>query len=112
MNKIIYSAAVAALINSASAITQKLRTDPDVYGPNGGNYTNTAADYDTSRIGIDITEPGTGPKCKLGDWTTIKWAGYLKDGREITSSNAEGVQPKTFSLGAHEVYKCWDLAIP
>ena len=110
MNKIIYSAAVAALINSAAAI--KSLDGPDVYGPNGANYKNTVADYDTSRIGIDITTPGSGPKCKPGDWTTVHWAGYLKDGREITNSHAEpGGMPKTFSLGAREVFHCWDLAI-
>lgn len=110
MNKIIYSAAVVALINSAAAIKHK--SGPDVYGPNGDGYKNTVADYDTSRIGIDVTSAGSGSKCKPGDWTTVHWAGYLKDGREITNSRAEpGGQPKTFSLGARDVFHCWDLAI-
>lgn len=110
MNKIAISAVVAALINTGAAI--KSTDGPDVYGPNGENYKNTAADYDTSRIGIDITTKGDGPKCKPGDWTTVHWAGYLKDGREITNSRAEpGGEPKIFTLGASEVFHCWDLAI-
>lgn len=35
----------------------------DVYGPNGDNYANNNPQYDFSRIKIDITEQGTGPKC-------------------------------------------------
>merc|ERR1712032_693110 len=77
MNKLAYSAAIAALMNSAAAIKSKV--DPDVYGPNGENYKHDTASYDLSRIGIDITEPGTGPKCKPGDWVTVHWVGTLKD---------------------------------
>merc|ERR1711934_742929 len=112
MNKLANSAVIAALINSAAAIQHRSTESPDVYGPNGDNYKNTDAGYDISRIGIDITTPGSGPKCKPGDWTTVHWAGYLKDGREITNSHAEpGGMPKTFSLGHSEVFHCWDLAL-
>ena len=75
MNKFATSAAVAALINSAAAIQQKSVEAPDVYGPNGENYKNTGADYDLSRIGIDVMTEGSGAKCKPGDWTTIKYKG-------------------------------------
>lgn len=111
MKNIAVSAAIAALINSASAI--KTKAGPDVYGPNGDGYENTSAGYDLSRIGIDITERSTETKkCAPGDWTTVHWAGYLRDGREITNSRGEpGGLPKTFSLGAREVFHCWDLAI-
>jgi len=112
MNKVTSVAAVAALINSASAIKQKSQDGPDVYGPNGSGYSNTRADYDFSRIGIDITKAGSGPKCKPGDWATVHWVGTLKDGRIITDSRAEpGSQPKTFAVGAREVFNCWDLAV-
>lgn len=99
--------AIAALLGVAHA------GGPDVYGPNGEGYSNTAASYDLSRIGISVTEKGTeDKKCAPGDWATVHWAGYLKDGREITNSRAEpGGLPKTFSLGAHEVFSCWDLAL-
>ena len=111
MNKIIYSVAVAALISNAAAIKQKAA--PDVYGPNGEGYTNTSPNYDVSRIGIDIQTSGSGPKCKVGDWTTVHWSGKLKDGREITNSRAEKAGlPKTFALGSRDVLHCWDLAIP
>jgi len=38
MNKFAYSAAIAALMNSATAIKQQASIEPDVYGPNGENY--------------------------------------------------------------------------
>ena len=50
------SLATLALINSASAI--KVLTAPDVYGPNGSNYTNNNADQELAKIGIDITKEG------------------------------------------------------
>lgn len=107
--KFTISAAVAALINSASAASW----DKDVYGPNGANYKNTAADYDLSRIGIDITTQGTGSKCKPGDWTTIKYTGQLKDGRQVTNTDIErNGQPLTIALGNRESFHCFDLAIP
>lgn len=35
------------------------------------------------------------------------------DGRVVSDSRAEpGGQPKTFALGAHEVFSCWDLIVP
>jgi len=103
------SAAVAALINSAYAV----KVSPDVYGPNGSNYKNTGADYDLSRIGIDITKEGTGAKCKPGDWTTIKYTGQLKDGRQVTNTDIEhNGEPITIALGNRESFHCFDLAIP
>ena len=107
------SLAVALLINETSAITQKSAAGPDVYGPNGGNYSNTDATYDLSRIGIDVSTAGEGDNCKPGDWTSVHWVGSLPDGRVVTDSRAEpGGLPKTFALGAHEVFSCWDFAIP
>jgi len=108
-----YSLAVMALVSNTSALKHKTSASPDVYGQNGGNYSNTDASYDVSRIGIDIRTPGTGADCKVGDWTTIHWTATLKDGRVVSDSRAElGGLPKTFALGAHEVFSCWDLAIP
>jgi hypothetical protein len=103
--------AVAALVSSSSAIKQK--ASPDVYGPNGTDYSNTDGAYDLSRIGIDMHTHGTGASCKPGMWTTVHWVGTLPDGRVVTDSRAEpGGLPKTFALGASEVFRCWDLAIP
>lgn len=66
-----------------------------------------------SEFGVDITKKGKGKKCENGSWTTISWKGYLNDGRVITDSSLETTdgRPKTFNLGADEVYKCWDLAL-
>jgi len=108
-----YSVAVAALLGSTQAINQKSTGAGDVYGPNGSGYSNTDANYDLSRIGISVTSEGKGSTCRPGDWTTIHWVGTLKDGRVVTDSRAEaGGLPKTFALGAHEVFRCWDLALP
>lgn len=46
------SVAVAALISISSAA--KLRSAPDVYGPNGTGYSNVSPDQSMADIGIDI----------------------------------------------------------
>lgn len=108
-----YTLAVAAMVSNTEAIKQLTAGSPDVYGANGAGYSNTDASYDLSRIGIDVRTAGKGANCKVGDWTTIHWTATLKDGRVVSDSRAElGGLPKTFALGAHEVFSCWDLAIP
>lgn len=65
-----------------------------------------------SRIGIDILEHGKGPQCNLGDWVTVHWKGSLMDGRVFTDSHDEpDGRPKVFTLGDHQVVKCWDLGL-
>ena len=103
--------AVALLLAGSQAI--KIRTEPDVFGPNGVDYTNESANQDMALIGIDILQHGSGDKCSTGNWATVHWSGSLKDGRVITDSRSEpGALPKTFNVGSSDVYKCWDLAIP
>jgi len=109
----VISVAVAALISNSQAVAMKQKGSPDVFGPNGAEYSNTDSDYDLSRIGIDVTTKSTGQQCKPGMWTTVHWVASLPDGRVVSDSRAEpGGLPKTFALGASEVFKCWDLAIP
>lgn len=94
------SFAVLCLISNISAV--KVSSSPDVYGPNGQNYTNESADYELAQIGIDIhtQKNPDSPTCSTGNWVTVQWQGRLMDGRVITDSKAElGGQPKTFNLG-------------
>lgn len=43
---------------------------------------------------------------------TVAWEGSLIDGSVITNSAEEtGGMPKSFVVGTHEVFKCWDLAM-
>ena len=104
--------AIAALLSSTQAIKIKGSAAPDVYGPNGRDYENDKAEYDFSRIGINIETKGSGDKCKEGDWAIVEYKGWLKDGRLVTDSTQEkDGRPLTFSVGKAEVFKCWDLAI-
>jgi FKBP-type peptidyl-prolyl cis-trans isomerase len=67
---------------------------------------------DMNQIKIEKTKEVTDkPFCKLHDWTTVHWKGYL-DGQLVEDSHSylEG-KPKVFKLGHFEVSKCWDIAI-
>ena len=100
----------AALV--APAFSIKISAAPDVYGPNGNGYTNVDASIAGGDIGINFHEQGTGDQCAEGDWASVHWVGTLPDGRVVTDSRAEaGGLPKTFAVGAHQVYPCWDFAV-
>ena len=104
--------AIAALVASTQSIKVSGYAAPDVYGPNGDGYKNDKANYDLSRIGINISKAGSGENCKLNDWAIVSYKGYLKDGRLVTDSSQEqDGRPKTFTVGKSEVFKCWDLAL-
>ena len=95
------SVAVFALLQSAYAVNIKSGAEPDVFGPNGENYSNDSASPELADIGIDIYEKGKdevkdsdghvekGKKlksCEVGEWATVHWKGYLKSGALVTDS--------------------------
>jgi len=93
-----------------------MEVSPDVFGPNGANYTNTSPEYDMSLFGIDITTKGDGKgdvdqKCLDGKWAKISYKGYLKNGNKVYDTNEEGGD-LIFSVGAQQTFKCFDLALP
>lgn len=109
MKNIAISSAIAALISTSSAI--KVSAGPDVFGPNGENYQNDSATYDLSRIGVDVYSQGSGSKCATGDWITLAYQAYLKDGRMVADTTDMGDgRDLVFSLGASETFKCLELA--
>jgi len=104
---------LAALLGCTQAVQMTQRHDGDVFGPNGEGYTNFNANYDLSRIGIDIEKAGEGDKCKTGDWATVHYTASLEDGTEVSDTRAEaGGRPLHFTLGDHQAFKCFDVAIP
>lgn len=83
-----------------------------MYGPNGTGFSNVDPTDIAARVSIDFHEAGQGDTCTPGDWTTVHWTATLLDGRVVSDSRAEpGGLPKTFALGAHEVFSCWDYAV-
>lgn len=85
---------------------------PDVFGPNGQDYQNDSANQDLGRIGIDLYSKGDGKKCSTGDWVTLSYQAYLKDGRQVESTADQGDgRDLVVSLGASETFKCFELAL-
>lgn len=104
------------MMAAATAVHMDSVATPDVFGPNGANYTNTSPEYDMSKIKIDITSKGDGngdkdEKCMDGQWAKISYKGYLKNGDKIYDTDAEGGD-QIFSVGAAQSFKCFDLALP
>lgn len=107
--------ATSAILATANAIGVEQVAAPDVYGPNGANYTNVSPYEEFSRIKIDITKKGDGKggkneRCRDGQWAKISYKGFLKNGQQILDTDVDG-EDLIFSVGASQTFKCFDLAI-
>lgn len=72
-----------------------------------------AAPKDTanpSDLDIKTIQEGSGEGAKNGDALTVHYAGALENGAKFDSSRDRG-QPFTFTLGAGQVIRGWDLGL-
>lgn len=72
----------------------------------------SAASSATNKGKLQVTDEkiGTGPSAKQGDTVTVNYVGTLNNGTQFDSSYARH-QPFTFTLGAGQVIKGWDLGV-
>jgi len=86
----------------------------DIYGPMGKNYVPKVADYDFSRIGIDITKKTENKKCEPGYFMKVHSIGQLTDDGRVFEDTKEANPdvPPYFYLGNHDVIKCLEIAYP
>ena len=67
---------------------------------------------DMQQIKIEKTKTVTDKAfCKLHDWSTVHWRGYLNGEMVEDSRQYLDGKPKVFKLGHFEVSECWDIAI-
>ena len=59
---------------------------------------------------ITVNQEGTGERAELGMSVSVHYTGRLEDGTVFDSSIPRG-QPFTFTLGAGQVIKGWDLGV-
>ena len=59
---------------------------------------------------ITVNKEGTGDRAEIGMSVSVHYTGKLEDGTVFDSSIPRG-QPFTFTLGAGQVIKGWDLGV-
>lgn len=74
------------------------------------NKTTTKTTMDTQLI-IEDEIVGTGDEAKSGDVVTVHYAGTLTNGKMFDASRNHGNKGFTFTLGAGQVIKGWDIGV-
>ncbi|MHB8674706.1 MAG: FKBP-type peptidyl-prolyl cis-trans isomerase [Candidatus Limnocylindrales bacterium] len=65
---------------------------------------------DMQGMKVTVLKEGTGTPVKNGDIVKVNYIGTLQDGTKFDSSYDRKI-PFTFTLGAHQVIKGWDLGV-
>ena len=73
-------------------------------------FTGNLAISSENELKITINKEGTGDRAEVGMSVSVHYTGKLEDGTVFDSSVPRG-QPFTFTLGAGQVIKGWDLGV-
>lgn len=73
--------------------------------------TNTTNSAPVTELKIEDEVIGTGAEAKAGDMVTVHYVGGLTNGVVFDASRNHGDQGFTFSLGAGQVIKGWDIGV-
>ena len=89
------------VMNNNSAASQSSTADT----------TSTQTSMDTTQLIIEDEVVGTGDEAKVGDMVTVHYMGTLTNGAMFDASRNHGDKGFSFTLGAGQVIKGWDLGV-
>ncbi len=75
------------------------------------NTTTTKKTMETNKLIIDDEVVGTGEVAKAGDEVTVHYMGTLMNGTMFDASRNHGDKGFSFTLGAGQVIKGWDVGV-
>ena len=79
--------------------------------PSTTNTTSTQTSMDTTQLIIEDEVVGTGDEAKAGNMVTVHYMGTLTNGTMFDASRNHGDKGFSFTLGAGQVIKGWDLGV-
>lgn len=79
--------------------------------PSTTDTTSTQTSMDTSKLIIEDEVVGTGDEAKSGNMVTVHYMGTLTNGTMFDASRNHGDKGFSFTLGAGQVIKGWDLGV-
>lgn len=99
-------------VNSNTTEKQaEVKTEPNATTSNNTNINTNKTMTNITELKIEDSVIGTGAEAKAGDTVTVHYVGTLMDGTVFDASKPRGNQGFTFTLGAGQVIKGWDVGV-
>lgn len=96
---------------AAVVLLYVMNSNSTVSQPSTTNTTSTQTSMDTTKLMIEDEVVGTGDEAKAGDTVTVHYVGTLTNGTVFDASRNHGDKGFSFTLGAGQVIKGWDLGV-
>ena len=118
MKKSLFVIAILAVVIIIGFLTWELdfkknpapQTESQETNMNNNPIIDSSSDSLTDGLQIEILQEGAGNEAKAGGTVAVHYTGYLENG-EVFDSNIANDQPFSFTLGAGQVIKGWDLGV-
>ncbi len=102
---------VFVLLNGSSFFVKMFSSQDNNTNNTQTQMTQTTSTSDAAQVQSKDVVVGTGDVAQIGKVVTVNYTGVFADGTKFDSSLDAGRTPFSFTLGAGQVIKGWDLGV-